>query len=157
MCSTSTQWRWNPWLALRLLPRPYLKHWLPLLHRLPPLCTSRCLHKASRWLTTRGSKSGYRTHSCVQKMAHKHEHCMTSGDFAADIFEDSLWCLNKSGNINLFSRASINMSHCEQSEAINNCKRRIKKSGPYDLLQYFHSELKFDLCRIPGQIKKLIG
>lgn len=57
-CSTSTQWRWSPWQALRLLPRPYLRHWLPLLHLLPPLCTSRCLHKASRWPTTRGSKSG---------------------------------------------------------------------------------------------------
>lgn len=58
MCSTSTQWRWSPWQALRPSLRPYLRHWLQLLHPLLLLCTSRCPHRASRWLTTRGSKSG---------------------------------------------------------------------------------------------------
>lgn len=57
MFSTSTQWRWNHWQGLRLSLRPYLRHWLLLLHLLPPLCTSRCPHKASHSLTTRGSKS----------------------------------------------------------------------------------------------------
>lgn len=60
-CSTSTQWRWSPWQALRLLPRPYPRHWQLLLHLLPPLCTSRCLHKASRLQTTKGSESGQPT------------------------------------------------------------------------------------------------
>lgn len=57
-CCTSTRWRWSPWRALRPLPRRYLRRWLLLLHLLPPSCTSRCLHKASHWRTTRGSESG---------------------------------------------------------------------------------------------------
>lgn len=59
MCSTSTRWRWSPWQALRPLPRPSLRRWLPPPHLPPLLCTSRCRHKASHWQTTRESKSTY--------------------------------------------------------------------------------------------------
>lgn len=54
-CSTSTQWRWSPWPALRPSPRRFRRRWLVRLRLLPPSCTSRCRHRASHWRTTRGS------------------------------------------------------------------------------------------------------
>lgn len=54
--STSILWRWNLWQALKLLLRPFLRHWLLRRHLLPPLCTLRCHRRASHSQTTRGSK-----------------------------------------------------------------------------------------------------
>lgn len=64
-CSTSTQWTWSLWRALRPWPRPSPRRWPPPLRPPPPSCTSRCPRKASRWQTTRGSESGENTRAHV--------------------------------------------------------------------------------------------